>query len=88
MIKGSFLFKLKDTHGLPLEIAIDEVLSNGLKIEWASFIEEARSCGWYDFMTFDVINYAIAESIEATKKYKDELLSLVMAYMLKYRQVL
>jgi len=62
LVPGSEVFRLKDERGLPLPVGIDLCLTSGRSIEWPSFIEAARSAGWYDFQTFAQIKNALAEA--------------------------
>jgi alanyl-tRNA synthetase len=61
-VEGRFLFKLKDTHGFPLEMAIDITLGRGLLIRWISFIECARDNLWWDFQTIQVVEHALQDA--------------------------
>lgn len=56
---GSRLFELKATHGLPLEVALDRLFHDGFSVDWCEFIDCARSNGWYDFQTINVIKQAM-----------------------------
>ena len=47
IVSGAFVFELKATHGLPLEMAIDRIiLEKNMRISWADYIEAARQNGW------------------------------------------
>lgn len=61
-LPGRLLFLLKDSHGLPLEVALDRVAAAGATVEWPSFVEAAREAGWYDFQTYDALRYALQDS--------------------------
>ena len=53
VLNGAFLFDIKDTHGLPIDMTLDICISKGIKvINWPQFIERARECGWWDFQTY------------------------------------
>lgn len=61
---GDDLFKLKATHGLPLDFALDKIINEfGMAVSWVEFIEEARRCGWWDFQTFDEIDHSMADAM-------------------------
>ena len=63
MVNGDWLFELKATHGLPLDIAIDEIINNyQYVINWPQFIEAARRNKWWDFKTFDEISYSLVDA--------------------------
>jgi alanyl-tRNA synthetase len=62
LIPGSEIFRMKDEKGLPLPMLIDMCLTSGKTIEWPSFVEAARSSGWYDFQTHSQIKAALAEA--------------------------
>lgn len=61
---GAKLFQLKATHGLPLDAALEAVLKNYgsvYRIDWTSFITEARKNKWYDFQTLPIIEEALLD---------------------------
>jgi len=62
VIAGSFLFKLKDTHGLPLDMALDRVIELGHEIYWPSFFAQARKQGWWDYQIDDAIRYGLQDA--------------------------
>lgn len=42
----SGLFKLYDTHGLPLAIMFDELIANGKQPSFLEFVNEGLTAGW------------------------------------------
>lgn len=61
LFPGRRLFQLKATHGVPLEISLENLARASMVVEWVGFIEEARLSGWYDFQTLEVIQNALAD---------------------------
>ena len=56
LFDGAELFALKDTHGFPLDFALDKIINqSGMAVDWPAFIEAARRNGWWDFQTLDVM---------------------------------
>lgn len=45
ILPGEFLFKLKDTHGLPLTFGVLHAMDRGYFILWPSYIKAALSHG-------------------------------------------
>jgi alanyl-tRNA synthetase len=80
---GSRLFELKDTHGLSLENALDQLQARGVEVEWPSFVEAARKAGWYDFKTIDAIEFAMADA-GATRSYQDGVKIRLRQYVLEH----
>lgn len=60
---GDVLFELKATHGLPLDVAIEQIFNRGIVIDWVGFIEAARKNNWWDFQTYDVILDALRDAL-------------------------
>lgn len=83
MFQGKELFKLKATHGMPLDVAIDMIVNErGLTIEWPSFIEEARENGWYDFQTAEALRHGLEDS-GVSKDYAKGVMDRFMVYVVK-----
>jgi alanyl-tRNA synthetase len=72
-ISGKFLFKLSDTHGLPIEIAVQEILEKGLSINWLEFIKAAQIAGWKNRKIKEKIKSAMQDLI-GHDEYKKGLL--------------
>jgi alanyl-tRNA synthetase len=63
MFQGSKVFRLKDTHGVPLDFTLDKIVNQlGGTVEWPSFIEAARSAGWRDFMTYEALCHGMQDA--------------------------
>lgn len=62
MFSGAKLFQLKDRHGLPLEIAIDKLYQSDVKIDWISFVNEARRVNYSDEKILKIVNEFVLES--------------------------
>lgn len=72
-ITGKFLFKLSDTHGLPIEIAVEEILKKGLNINWFEFIRTAQHAGWKNRKIKEKIKSAM-QDLTGHDQYKKGLL--------------
>lgn len=70
---------LKDTHGFPLEVAIDTILSRNLFIRWISFIEAARKNLWWDFQTIPVVEHALQDA-GCTREYIQNVIDRLKIY--------
>lgn len=63
LFPGDQLFELRSTHGLPLEIALDRIITEeGLAVHWLQFVRQARKNLWGDEQTYRVISHALADS--------------------------
>jgi hypothetical protein len=80
-IAGAFLFLLKDTHGLPIDMALDRIIERGHSVEWPSFIEAARENGWPDFRTFGALEHGIQDAFISANT-KDAILCGTKRYMM------
>lgn len=72
-ISGKFLFKLSDTCGFPIEIAVQEILENKLNINWFEFIKTAQNAGWKNRKIKEKIKSAMQDLI-GHDEYKKGLL--------------
>jgi len=72
-VTGKFLFDLSDTHGLPIEIAVQEILERGFNINWLEFIKEAQIAGWKNRKIKEKIKSALQDLI-GYDEYKKGLL--------------
>ena len=78
---GFRLFLLKDSHGLPLESAIDKVMNEaGLPIDWTSFIVAARSSGWWDYQIIEAVENGLKDA-DVQKDLIDPILLRIKCYM-------
>jgi alanyl-tRNA synthetase len=62
LMPGSEVFRLKDQQGVPLSMTVGMCLIRDVRIEWLSFIEAARSAGWYDFQTLAQLKAAFSDA--------------------------
>ncbi len=46
IVSGRWVFKLMDTHGLPLDIILDRLREEGKIMNTTQFIEAALKAGW------------------------------------------
>lgn len=69
---GEKLFQLYDTHGLPLEIAIENILNEGKKINWAQYILTATKAGWSKNKISNTVFYAL-DDVKGHEDYKKDL---------------
>ena len=75
---GRLLFRLKDTHGFPLDMGIEESRKHGMPIDWDGVVEEARVCGWWDFKIYEVIDHALVDCGDPNQKF---ILSCIRKYI-------
>lgn len=55
------VFKLIDTYGYPIEIALQEIDSFGMTVDWEDFIKDAIDHGWRYEQIRNKIKYACLE---------------------------
>lgn len=72
-ISGEVLFKLSDTHGLPIEIATEEILKKGLLINWHEYCLAAAKAGWSNKKIKEKIKSAMQDLV-GYNEYKKGLL--------------
>ncbi len=86
LFPGDTLFHIKDTHGLPLEMALDRIITDqGMAVDWVGFIQAARASGWYDFQTIKVISHALADA-DLPKDYREAVTQRCKLFILKEPQ--
>lgn len=78
---GARLFQLKATHGVPLEISLENLTNRSMIVDWVGFIKEARLSGWYDFQTLEVIQNALADVFD--RDYQEAIILRLKRYILK-----
>ena len=83
LFPGSIAFKLKDTHGVPLDFIVETIQDRGLIVEWPSFIEAARIAKWWDFQIFEQVEHALIDSGTA-ENYRKEILIRIKKYILEF----
>lgn len=57
------VFKMCDTIGLPLEVAILECSDRGYVVAWDAFVDDARAHGWTDKTIHRKIAGAVEEAM-------------------------
>jgi len=63
LFPGDKLFELKATHGLPLEIALERIITQeGLAVHWLQFLKQARKNLWTDKQTYRVIRHSLVDA--------------------------
>lgn len=55
------VFKLNDTHGLPLEITLDKLRDNNMIPGWIEFWQCAMKAGWTEERTWIMMTSAIGD---------------------------
>lgn len=82
LFSGKVLFELKATHGLPLDVALSEIMVNaGHAINWPEFLETARKNGRWDFQTIPDIEVALLDA-EVPREVASEILARCKAWVL------
>lgn len=80
---GARLFELRATHGLPLDIAINEIMVvKGLRIDWPGFIAQARNNQRWDFQIYDLIETGLQDA-GVEKSAATEILKRTKLWMLE-----
>lgn len=82
LFPGERLFQLKATHGVPLEISLENLTRASMVVEWEGFIEEARLSGWYDFQTLEVVQNALEDVFDRTDQ--EAILLRLKRFILKH----
>ena len=67
LISGEFVFKLMDTHGVPLEILIDSIYDKGASIKWEEWILAALAHKWLVYQIMKRIEGSLRESFYFAK---------------------
>ncbi len=70
------LFKLCDTYGFPLECAYDEVVKQGIQVDWYQFCLDAKKAGWKQKTCKNKIKYCLMGDFK-TKEYINEVMKRV-----------
>lgn len=82
LFPGDKLFQLKATHGIPLEISLENLTRRSMVVDWVGFINEARLSGWYDFQTLEVIQNALADVFD--RDYREAITLRLKRYILSH----
>lgn len=67
------LFEFHDTHGFPLELAVDVCIQHDILPGFADFISDAVRKGWKEEKARRTVRSAINESLLITEANKKEL---------------
>lgn len=76
IVKGSEVFRLVDTYGIPLDIVVLEFRQKGLGFNIKTFIDSALKAGWKKKRIFWVLKSAQTtepEAIKIIEKYLETL---------------
>lgn len=71
MLSGADIFKLRDTHGLPLSVIIERLYEMGSMVDWLGFIIAAAKAGWKGEKTKSEIYSSLEEAL-IDKKFKEK----------------
>lgn len=78
---GDKLFDLRSTHGISLEIMIDEIINKqNMAISWIDFIDAARNNKWKEKTIYDNILYGLRDGF-VDKNLSNNILDKVTKYM-------
>lgn len=80
IFSGKKLFELKATHGMPLDVAIQEIVDSGARISWAEFVDQGRANKWWDFQILELVETALGMTI-LDRDYRAEVVSRMKLYM-------
>jgi alanyl-tRNA synthetase len=84
LVDGAWLFNLKTTHGLPLDMALDKIINeHGYAVDWVGFIQEARRNGWWDIQTYETLTHAMQDA-ELPRRMQVEIAQRFQEYVLKH----
>jgi len=73
------VFKLSDTHGVPLETILDVFESRGLVIDWIEYYNDCVKSGWTDKTIIKKIEYPLQDVYG--HKHSDEVMQRLKEYM-------
>jgi len=63
LFPGDKLFQLKATHGLPLDVSLNEIIvKRKMRVDWIAFITAARADGRWDFQTLPDIETGLLDA--------------------------
>jgi hypothetical protein len=80
IFSGKKLFELKATHGMPLDVAIQEIVDSGARISWGEFVDQARLNKWWDFQILELVETALGMTI-LDRDYRAEVIARMKLYM-------
>lgn len=78
---GKKLFELKATHGMPLDVAIQEIVDSGARISWGAFVDQARINNWWDFQILELVETSLGMTI-LDRDYRTEIVQRMKLYMM------
>lgn len=78
---GKKLFELKATHGMPLDVAIQEIVDSGARISWGEFVDQARANMWWDFQILELVETSLGMTI-LDRDYRAEVVQRMKLYMM------
>lgn len=83
LIDGELIFKLIDSHGLPLDMIIDTCDDNNSSIKWVEFIQAAWEHGWLSYQVYEKIKHSLDESINFShnEEVKNSILYSTMLFI-------
>lgn len=81
IISGAFFFEMKSTHGVPWDVALEQIRVKGYTITWNEFIDAARNNKWWDFQTLEAITFVLQDVIQ-DKEEVQEIISRMKLYIL------
>lgn len=67
LIDGELVFKLMDTHGIPLDMMIDILGDSSVSIKWLEFILSAYEHNWHSYQIHEKIKHSLEESINFSR---------------------
>jgi alanyl-tRNA synthetase len=63
LFPGALLFWLRDTHGLPLDFALDRIINEkAMVVEWPGFVAAARNQKWKDARIIEAVAVGLADA--------------------------
>lgn len=59
---GGYLFKLKDSQGVPLDISLHCVMvTYDMVVDWKGLLDTALKAGWLHYQVYDLVYYSVRE---------------------------
>lgn len=80
---GKKVFQARDTHGLPLDVVIDELINKKkMAIDWVGYVEESIKSDWTWKKTISDLEYALLDA-RIDKYYADQILLRIKLHITK-----
>lgn len=73
------MFKVHETHGVPLDTIIQVLEENNMIIDWIEFFEESLKCNWNIKTTVNKIQVSLLDLYG--KEYSDEVIKRLKMYI-------